>query len=59
MIFFQGETAAENNRVRSSMKYWLPIRSVVLPAAVWRMHLCRSGPTYSRWLVTALHGRSS
>ena len=70
LLAFQGKSQnAENKRVRRSIKYSLPIGSVVF-ANSWE--LCPScshtalasiipafAPTYSRWLVTLLHGRSS
>lgn len=70
LLAFQGETQnAENKRVRGSMKYSLPIGSVVFAncwGAVFLMqphssgvdHPCIRTP-YSRWLATLLHGRSS
>jgi hypothetical protein len=69
---FQGKTqTAENDRVRSSMKYSLPIGSLpawCLPTAGEPQSCTKAamasiipacGMTYSRWLVTLLHGRSS
>lgn len=67
-LTFQGKTQiAEKKRVRGSMKYSLPIGSVVF-ANCWGACCSHTAlasiipafaPTYSRWLVTLLHGRSS
>lgn len=49
------ETFAENNRVRGSRMYWLPIRRVELPIVCILMQLWRSslhpGPAYTRALA--------